>query len=74
MRLQGEVTQHKISILVNSGSTLSFISENTAQALSCELEAVKPLLVRVANGSKMVRYKSQGIPVVHATKPLYLLS
>ncbi|KAK6159411.1 hypothetical protein DH2020_006725 [Rehmannia glutinosa] len=37
-----------------NGSTLSFIQESTAKKLGCQLEAVKPLLVKVANGQRMV--------------------
>lgn len=50
MRVIGEVDGHHINILIDSGSTLSFISETTTKALKCKLEPVKPLLVKVANG------------------------
>ncbi|KAK6132617.1 hypothetical protein DH2020_033647 [Rehmannia glutinosa] len=54
MRLNGEVGEHKLHILIDSGSTLSFIQEDTALKLGCYLEAAKPLLVKVANGQTMV--------------------
>lgn len=54
MRLKGEVAGHTASILIDSGSTLSIISEKTAQTLGCAVEELKPILVKVANGAKMV--------------------
>ncbi|KAK6125713.1 hypothetical protein DH2020_040546 [Rehmannia glutinosa] len=54
MRLYGESGEHKLHILIDSGSTLSFIQEATARRLGCHLEPAKPLLVRVANGQRMV--------------------
>ncbi|KAK6121452.1 hypothetical protein DH2020_044798 [Rehmannia glutinosa] len=54
MRLFGEVNGHRLHILIDSGSTLSFIQESNAKKLGCQLEAVKPLLVKVANGQRMV--------------------
>lgn len=47
MRLFGEAGKSRINILIDSGSTLSFISEATVAALGCTLELVKPLLVKV---------------------------
>ncbi|KAK6149080.1 hypothetical protein DH2020_016605 [Rehmannia glutinosa] len=57
MRLYGECGQHKLHILIDSGSTLSFIQEATARKLGCHLEPAKPLLVKVANGQRMVSAK-----------------
>lgn len=57
MRVIGEVNGHKINILIDSGSTLSFVSEATAKLLNSKLEYTKPILVKVANGSKMVSSK-----------------
>ncbi|KAK6150337.1 hypothetical protein DH2020_015269 [Rehmannia glutinosa] len=54
MRLFGESNGHKLHILIDSGSTLSFIQESTAKKLGCQLEVIKPLLVKVANGQRMV--------------------
>ncbi|KAK6164307.1 hypothetical protein DH2020_001171 [Rehmannia glutinosa] len=54
MRLVGDCNGHKLHILIDSGSTLSFIQETTARKLGCDLEVVKPLLVKVANGQRMV--------------------
>ncbi|KAK6135131.1 hypothetical protein DH2020_031122 [Rehmannia glutinosa] len=54
MRLFGESNGHRLHILIDSENTLSFIQESTAKKLGCQLEAVKPLLVKVANGQRMV--------------------
>ncbi|CAA0811981.1 Unknown protein, partial [Striga hermonthica] len=54
MRLFGQVGKHKLHILIDSGSTLSFIQEKTAHKLGCKLDKVKPLLVNVANGQRLV--------------------
>ncbi|KAK6139155.1 hypothetical protein DH2020_027104 [Rehmannia glutinosa] len=54
MRLFGESGEHKLHILIDSGSTLSFIQEATARKLGCHLEPAKPILVKVANGQRMV--------------------
>ncbi|KAK6151575.1 hypothetical protein DH2020_014210 [Rehmannia glutinosa] len=54
MRLFGESGTHRLHILIDSGSTLSFIQESTAKRLGCHLENAKPILVKVANGQRMV--------------------
>ncbi|KAK6163811.1 hypothetical protein DH2020_000675 [Rehmannia glutinosa] len=54
MRLFGECGEHKLHILIDSGSTLSFIQEATARKLGCKMSSVKPLLVKVANGQRLV--------------------
>ncbi|KAK6120823.1 hypothetical protein DH2020_045428 [Rehmannia glutinosa] len=54
MRLYSEAGQHRLHILIDSGSTLSFIQEATARKLGCKLDAARPLLVKVANGQRMV--------------------
>lgn len=57
MRVVGEVGAHKLNILIDSGSTLSFLQEDMANKLECQTHSVKPLLVRVANGQKLVTTK-----------------
>ncbi|KAK6152008.1 hypothetical protein DH2020_014643 [Rehmannia glutinosa] len=57
MRLYGECGPHKLHILIDSWSTLSFIQEASAKKLGCHLEPTKPLLVKVANGQKMLSSK-----------------
>lgn len=54
MRLFGEYDNHKLHILIDSGSTLSFVQAATAKRLNCPITPVKPLLVKVANGQKLV--------------------
>ncbi|KAK6115436.1 hypothetical protein DH2020_007705 [Rehmannia glutinosa] len=54
MRLFGQCGEHMLHILIDSGSTLSFIQEATAKRLGCKLTPAKPLLVKVANGQRLV--------------------
>ncbi|KAK6152930.1 hypothetical protein DH2020_012569 [Rehmannia glutinosa] len=54
MRLFGTINGHKLHILIDSGSTLSFIREETTKKLGCPLETAKPLLVKVANGQRLL--------------------
>ncbi|XP_057773723.1 uncharacterized protein LOC130993019 [Salvia miltiorrhiza] len=54
MKVVGEVEEHKLHILVDTGSTLSFLQESTAKKLGCKMEEVKPIMVRVANGQKLI--------------------
>ncbi|KAH6754884.1 hypothetical protein C2S53_019592 [Perilla frutescens var. hirtella] len=54
MRLIGAIAKHKINIMIDSGSTLSFINEATTKILGCVLENVRPLMVKVANGNRMM--------------------
>lgn len=47
-------------ILIDSGSTHSFLDETTAMELQCPTLATFPLLLTVANGNKMIsRFKCQ---------------
>ncbi|KAK6127369.1 hypothetical protein DH2020_038880 [Rehmannia glutinosa] len=54
MRLFGQCGEHMLHILIDSGSTLSFIQEATTKRLGCKLTPAKPLLVKVANGQRLV--------------------
>ncbi|KAK6118017.1 hypothetical protein DH2020_048242 [Rehmannia glutinosa] len=54
MRLYGECGKDKLHIFIDTGSTLSFVQESTAKKLGCKLNPVKPLLVKVANGQRLV--------------------
>lgn len=54
MRLFGEYGPHKLHILIDSGSTLSFVQETTAKKLNCSLTSAKLLLVKVVNGQRLV--------------------
>lgn len=50
MRVIREVGNHQLNILLDTGSTLSFLQEDTARKLGCVLHSDKPLMVRVGNG------------------------
>lgn len=54
MWVVGEVGDHKLNILLDTGSTLSFLQEDTTKKLGCQIHTDRPLLVRVANGQKLV--------------------
>lgn len=54
MRVVGEVGKHKLNILLDSGNTLSFLQEETAKKLGCLTHSDKPILVRVADGQKLI--------------------
>lgn len=54
MRFTGMVGEQQVDILIDTGSTLSFIRESTAERLGCKTEEVSPLLIRVANGQKLI--------------------
>ena len=43
-----------LMILIGSGSTHSFLNENTARRLKCQLIKTPPLSVTVANGQKVL--------------------
>ncbi|KAH6790051.1 hypothetical protein C2S51_005057 [Perilla frutescens var. frutescens] len=54
LRVTGKVDSQELHILIDTGSTLSFIQEITTRKLGCSLEQASPLLIRVANGQKLV--------------------
>lgn len=54
MRFLGGYGEHKLQILIDSGSTLSFIKESTAIRLDQPIDEVSPLHIRVANGQKLL--------------------
>ncbi|XP_017241605.1 uncharacterized protein LOC135152094 [Daucus carota subsp. sativus] len=59
--LTGYKNKKQFSILVDGGSTHSFLDEKTAAQLKCELVKTKPLKVMVANGNQLVsHYECQG--------------
>ncbi|WVZ71633.1 hypothetical protein U9M48_020200 [Paspalum notatum var. saurae] len=53
MRLQGLINKQEILILIDSGSSSTFINSATAKQLALPVEAVPPLRVRVANGETL---------------------
>lgn len=54
MRVVGEVGNHQLNILLDSGSTLSFLQEDTTKKLGSTISPDIPLMVRVANGQKLL--------------------
>ena len=54
MKVEGRVEDSRLMMLIESGSTHSFLDEGTAKRLKCPLIQTQPLLVTVANGSKVI--------------------
>ncbi|XP_026451448.1 uncharacterized protein LOC113351725 [Papaver somniferum] len=54
IRVPGFLNNHPISVLIDTGSTTSFIDTALAQILACHIEPTAQLLVNVANGEKTV--------------------
>lgn len=54
IRLQGCIRGKKVSILVDSGSTHSFIDSTMVKTLGLTAEIVAPLMVTVADGTKVL--------------------
>lgn len=61
IKIRGNVGKRKLLILIDSGSSHSFLDESTTKELLCVLQPTIPLYVTVATGHKMIsRYKCQG--------------
>lgn len=54
VRLQGTIKKHPVSILVDSGSTHSFIDKSLVKKLGLIVEVIPPLIVTVADGSQVL--------------------
>ncbi|XP_026378573.1 uncharacterized protein LOC113273013 [Papaver somniferum] len=52
IRIPGILNKHKVSILIDSGSTTSFIDSTLASTLHCTITPTASMLVIVANGDK----------------------
>ncbi|XP_026439743.1 uncharacterized protein LOC113338565 [Papaver somniferum] len=50
IRIPGVLNNHKVSILIDSGSTTSFIDSALATSLQCNIDSTAPMKVTVANG------------------------
>jgi hypothetical protein len=50
IRLRAMVRNHSILQLLDSGSSNTFVSELVMAQISCEVQEIQPLTVRVANG------------------------
>ncbi|RVW35013.1 Retrovirus-related Pol polyprotein from transposon 17.6 [Vitis vinifera] len=57
MRITAKIGQHKVVVLIDSGSTHNFISEKVADMLHLPVVPTKPFTVKVANGTPL---KCQG--------------
>jgi len=53
IKLHGIVKDQELLILIDSGSTCTFISSKTANTLNCVLRPAPPIQVAVANGDKL---------------------
>lgn len=53
MRSVGRQGKKRLFILIDSGSTRNFLSENTTQRLRCKLQLVEGVSVTVANGQNL---------------------
>ncbi|KAI3454887.1 hypothetical protein Pfo_011550 [Paulownia fortunei] len=52
IKLLGKVGKHHLLVLVDTGSTYTFLDPSTARKLQCVVEYTNPLLVTVANGGR----------------------
>uniref|UniRef100_A0A8R7TW51 Uncharacterized protein n=1 Tax=Triticum urartu TaxID=4572 RepID=A0A8R7TW51_TRIUA len=53
VRLLGRIDKQEVLILVDSGSSHSFISESVAERFAHRICKLKPVTVRVADGGKL---------------------
>ena len=54
IKVEGKVKEGSLLILINSGSTHSFLDESTTKKLKCPLTSTLPLSVIVANGNQVL--------------------
>lgn len=54
IKVGGQVKDCNLNILIDSGSTHSFLNEGTAEKLKCSLTRTTPLSVTVANGQRVL--------------------
>ncbi|CAL0311123.1 unnamed protein product [Lupinus luteus] len=53
MRVTGRVHKRPLHILIDSGSTHNFMDKHVAEKLGCRIEVLKPIVVTVADGTKV---------------------
>ncbi|KAG8366761.1 hypothetical protein BUALT_Bualt16G0001300 [Buddleja alternifolia] len=53
-RVKGFLENYEVQILIDSGTTHCFLYEKVAYKLGCSMEYTTPMVVSVADGSKMV--------------------
>nr|CAD1820456.1 unnamed protein product [Ananas comosus var. bracteatus] len=61
IKVQGEVGSKTVTILIDTGSTHSFIDFQVAKEVKAIMTAASPLIVTVANGHKVLRAKADCI-------------
>ena len=54
IKVEGRVQDSTLMVLIGNGSTHNFIDEGTTKKMNCKLSNTQPLLVIVANGSKVL--------------------
>lgn len=54
IKVEGQANKCNLMILIDSGSTHSFLDESTTERLKCQLTGTPPLSVTVANGSRVM--------------------
>ncbi|PHT85499.1 hypothetical protein T459_07605 [Capsicum annuum] len=54
IRLQGEAKKNKVTILLNSGSTHSFLDMDTAKKIGCNVCEATPMRVTITNGGHIL--------------------
>ena len=53
IKVERKVKEGSLSILIDSGSTHSFLDDSTARKLKCQFTGTPPLSVVVANGNRV---------------------
>jgi len=54
IKVEGKIQDSTLMVLIDSGSTHSFIDEGTTKRMKWPLASTQPLSVTVANGSKVI--------------------
>ena len=54
IKVEGKMGGSKLMVLIDSGSTHSFLDEGTGRRMKCPLVSTQPLTVTVTNGSKVM--------------------
>ncbi|KAH6835280.1 hypothetical protein C2S53_014623 [Perilla frutescens var. hirtella] len=54
LKFNGTCNRHNLRILMETGRTLSFIKDSTTHMLGCKVETVAHLLIKVANGQRLI--------------------
>lgn len=53
IKVHGWIGKQKLTILIDSGSSHTFISEPLAYQLGCEISDIDPISISIADGSRM---------------------